>query len=236
MDEEFERQEQLETARREAVMMEMAAAAEQQQGQQGAEGEGEGEEMEGMEEVDLDAEVPEAEEDDDDDDEDDDDDDDDDEEGDEEGEITQDVTFNEESLLEGSIDGEGARVLELEDAELVGRLQDERDLGMIGERDLDEDVPEAGSYEHTDTEIEDESNDEDDEGEDEVSVGQPSFSASTSAAAGRRSFGRSDGRLRTSLISEDSELIGGSSFVGSSPAMGRGNAFRNRVVRRGRGS
>jgi hypothetical protein len=78
--------------------------------------------------------------------------------------------FNEESVLEGSfVGGDGLdpgftqSFLEAEDAELDGRAQDMRDLGI--ERDLDEDIPEAGSYEHTDTEEEDES--EEDEAQDE---------------------------------------------------------------------
>ena len=40
-------------------------------------------------------------------------------------------------------------MLEMEEAEMAGVLQDERDL--------DDDVPEAGSYEHTDSELEDSS-------------------------------------------------------------------------------
>ncbi|KAE9981919.1 hypothetical protein BLS_006831 [Venturia inaequalis] len=237
MDEEAEMKEQMELARREAVMLEMQQAAAAQNGlpNEGAEGEEEEEE-----ERDLDDDVPDAdalEEDLDDDDSDDV------STADEytETSILQtqegEVTFNEESLLEGSVDGDGQVMLALEDAELVGRLQDQRDLGMdVGEeRDLDEDVPEAGSYEHTDTEEEDDSTEGEEESETNVRV--QGFSNGRS----RRSLGRSDGRGRRSLASEDSEMLGSSSFVGSSPAMargpGRGNAFRDRMhhARRGRG-
>jgi hypothetical protein len=235
MDEEAERAEQMETARREAVMLEMQQAA---AAQNGLPTEGEEGEEEEEEERDLDDEVPDADALEDLDDEDDTEDIDV-GEGDTEtgilGVQEGEVTFNEESLLEGSVDGDGHLMLAMEDAELVGRLQDQRDLGMeIGEeRDLDEDVPEAGSYEHTDTEEEDDST----EGEEESEVRVQGMSNGRS----RRSLGRSDGRGRRSLASEDSELLGSSSFVGSSPAMGRGpgrgNAFRDRVnaARRGRG-
>lgn len=236
MDEEAEMKEQKELARREAVMLEMQQAAAAQDGLP-AEGE-EGEEVE--EERDLDEEIPDADALEDLDDED---------ESEDinvvegytetgvlenhEGE----VTFNEESLLEGSIDGDGQALLAMEDAELVGRLQDQRDLGMDSdeERDMDDDVPEAGSYEHTDTEEEDDSTEGEEDSEIQVRV------QGISNGRSRQSLGRSDGRGRRSLASEDSELLGSSSFVGSSPAMargpGRGNAFRSRIgtARRGRG-
>jgi len=209
LEEEQERLEQLEMARRDAELRAQEEAAQQAamgNNMGGLDGEAA---VEDQEERDLDAEVPEAE-----------------ELGiasDEEEEATADVTFNEESLLEGSLDGNGQAVLEMEDAELDGRLQDERDLGMAG--NLDDDVPEAGSYEHTDTELEESSSE--DEQEDEV----PSQ---------LRASVRSDGRARRSLLSEDSELIGSSSFIESSPAMsrrpGRGNAFRNSMIGRRRRS
>lgn len=242
MDEEAEMKEQMELARREAVMLEMQQAAAAQNGLPNEDGEGEEEEEE---ERDLDDEVPDADalEDLDDDDDDDDDDSDDISIADEytETSILQnhegEVTFNEESLLEGSVDGDGQVLLAMEDAELVGRLQDQRDLGMdVGEeRDLDEDVPEAGSYEHTDTEEEEDSTEGEEDSEINVRV------QGLSNGRSRRSLGRSDGRGRRSLASEDSEMLGSSSFVGSSPAMargpGRGNAFRDRInsARRGRG-
>jgi len=79
-----------------------------------------------------------------------------------------DMTFNEESFLEGSMlahdqepdrdqeedqeQEEVAHMLELEEAEMSGILQEERDL--------DDDIPEAGEYEHTDTELSLESDEE----------------------------------------------------------------------------
>ncbi|EOD52184.1 hypothetical protein UCRNP2_990 [Neofusicoccum parvum UCRNP2] len=186
MDEAAEREEQEILARREAAMMELANAQEQEEEEARrremierglAEERGEGEEADDEDgEVDLDAEVPdldadvpegslgggsEEEEDDDDEDEDGDEDEDEDEEeeGTEEevtGEITQDVTFNEESMYgdasllgdEHDEDVENAQQwVAHEEAEMAGDLQDERDL--------DDDVPEAGEYEHTDTELED---------------------------------------------------------------------------------
>lgn len=215
MDEEAERAEQAELARREALMNELAAA-ERSQVQLGADGAGE----EAMEERDLDADVPDA---------------DADtealEDGDDgEAEGDQEVTFNEESLLEGSDliheqeeDLLSQQMIRLEEAELEGRLQDERDLGL--ERDLDEDVPEAGSYEHTDTEEELESSD--NEMPQTVSRRPDSpFMGSTQRFIGSR----------TSIGSELE--LGSSSFINDSPVLargpGRGNAWRNRIVRGGR--
>jgi hypothetical protein len=60
------------------------------------------------------------------------------------------VPFNEDSFIEGSmLEAEVSHMLEMEEAEMAGVLQDERDL--------DDDVPEAGSYEHTDSELEEDS-------------------------------------------------------------------------------
>ncbi|EMC96349.1 hypothetical protein BAUCODRAFT_147976 [Baudoinia panamericana UAMH 10762] len=89
------------------------------------------------------------------------------------------VSFNEESLVEGggsmvaeqhqqglqdadAVEEEEAEVreaLEMEEAELTGVAQEEAELGI--ERDLDDSVPEAGSYQHTDTEVEDSDSDSD---------------------------------------------------------------------------
>ena len=205
LEEEQERLEQLEMQRRDAELRAQELAA-QQATMGGLDGEAGMEED--QEERDLDAEVPEAE--------------DLGGESDEEAPVA-DVTFNDESFLEGSVDGDGQAVLEMEDAELDGRLQDERDLGMEG--DLDDDVPEAGSYQHTDTEVEDESS--------EVEVDEDDVPTRI-----MRGFIRSDGRARRSLQSEDGEVVGSSSFVESSPAMtrrpGRGNAFRNSTAGRRR--
>ncbi|KAF7448388.1 Apc15p domain containing protein [Pyrenophora tritici-repentis] len=72
------------------------------------------------------------------------------EEGSEEGREESTVPFNEDSFIEGSmLEAEVSHMLEMEEAEMAGVLQDERDL--------DDDVPEAGSYEHTDSELEDSS-------------------------------------------------------------------------------
>jgi hypothetical protein len=208
MDEDQERAEQAEMARREAQMMEMAAVAEA--GMTGQEVQG-GEEEE---ERDLDADVPEAEE----------------ARDDDSDASGADVTFNEESLMEGSIDGDGREMLAMEDAELAGRLQDERDLGV--ERDLDDSIPEAGSYQHTDTELEDDSSEEEESEEEHSARRQPGLA--------RMSGG--NGRSRRSLMRDQSDILGSSSFIGSSPAMGRGpghgNAFRNRIRSRrgGRGA
>ncbi|KAK5172560.1 uncharacterized protein LTR77_002680 [Saxophila tyrrhenica] len=75
------------------------------------------------------------------------------------GEVT---SFNEESIVEGSrvMDEQQARrFAEREEAELTGAARDEEDLGIEMERDLDDSVPEAGSYQHTDTEVEDSTSD-----------------------------------------------------------------------------
>lgn len=163
-------QEQEEEEARRREMIERGLAEEREEGEEGEDEEGE---------VDLDAEVPdldadvpegslgggsEEEDGDDDDDDDDEDDEDEDEEDEEEeiteeevtGEVTQDVTFNEESMYgDASLLGEehdedvenAQQWVEREEAEMAGDLQDERDL--------DHDTPEAGEYEHTDTELED---------------------------------------------------------------------------------
>jgi len=214
MDEEAERAEQAELARREALMNELAAA-ERSQVQLGTDGAGE----EPTEERDLDADIPDADaealEDGDD--------------GEVEGE--QDVTFNEESFLEGSDlmheqeeeDLLSQQMIRLEEAELEGRLQDERDLGL--ERDLDDDVPEAGSYEHTDTEEELESSDNE----------MPQTANRRPDSPFRGNTQRFIGS-RTSIGSEIE--LGSSSFINDSPVLARGpnrgNAWRNRIARGGR--
>lgn len=79
------------------------------------------------------------------------------------------ASFNEDSMMEGSHlvadeneynDIESGRVYaEMEEAELTGAVRDEEILGIEHggemERNLDDSVPEAGSYQHTDTEVED---------------------------------------------------------------------------------
>lgn len=144
-------------------MAELAAAAALQE-QQAVNAEGEDMGAEG--EVDLDAEVPDADEaggtesEEEEETTESEEDEDEDEEEEEEGNVTAEPSrFEGESMIEGSmVGGDGfsparaERYLEVEDAELDGRAQDMRDLGV--ERDLDEEIPEAGSYEHTDTEEE----------------------------------------------------------------------------------
>lgn len=116
-----------------------------------------------------------------------------------------DMTFNEESFLEGgsllapnhspspSHDGtfnqaqeeeEVAHMLEMEEAEMSGILQEERDL--------DDDIPEAGEYEHTDTEL---SLSSDEEGSSRLSASILSNRRLSSApgTAPRRSTRRSSG-------------------------------------------
>ncbi len=97
-------------------------------------------------------------------------------EGDGQGE----VTFNEESMVEGSrvMDEQQLQRRDAlrEEAELTGAARDEEDLGVEMERDLDDSVPEAGSYQHTDTEVEDSTSD--DAGDDDDSPLRDSFAAS----------------------------------------------------------
>ncbi|KKY28728.1 hypothetical protein UCDDS831_g00113 [Diplodia seriata] len=167
-------QEQEEEEARRRDMIERGLADERGEGDEGEDEEGDGDLD--AEVPDMDADIPEGslgegsegseeEEDDDEDDEEEDDDDENIEDEDEEeavteeevtGDVTQDVTFNEESMYgDASLLGEehnedlenAQQWVAREEAEMAGDLQDERDL--------DDDVPEAGEYEHTDTEIED---------------------------------------------------------------------------------
>ncbi|KAF2755463.1 hypothetical protein EJ05DRAFT_512972 [Pseudovirgaria hyperparasitica] len=188
MDELAEREEQELLARREQAMLELANAAEAEA--QRAEAEIAAEEAnevdrdldedvpEADEEPDLDDDIPEADSDSDD----------------GEGEMT----FNEESFIEGSmVQADVEQILEMEEGASM----------MHGGHDLDDDIPEAGSYQHTDTEAEDSSELAPmDEGSSRV-IGNPNVNFN-------RSF-RSQG---------ESSLFGGSSFLGSSPVAGRGGA------------
>ena len=138
-------------------------------------------------ERDLDAEIPDADGDGDAD-EDADDDDDDEEEA--------NVTFNESSVVEGSrVEMDAERYAAIEEAELTGAAREMEELGvereMEMERDLDDSVPEAGSYQHTDTEVEDSTSDSDSELNDSF-AGRPrqqqqTHNASTSARISTRS-------------------------------------------------
>ncbi|KAK4988117.1 hypothetical protein LTR50_004139 [Elasticomyces elasticus] len=193
-EERAEREEQEALARREQQMADMAAMAEvedlrRRREEDASAGEGE---------RDLDEEIPDADAED------------------------AEVTFNEESLLEGSVmvpghagldsepDVDISRYFDMEEAELTGLVEAQAELGV--ERDLDEDVPEAGGYEHTDTDIEDSS----------------SLLEDAGRASARRSMwqgmqGAANGQGR-SLRGEGSSALGGSmlesSFVGSSPITG----------------
>lgn len=110
------------------------------------------------------------------------------------------VTFNEESMMEGSRlednhDVEQREYAALEEAELTGAARDEEDLGIEPERNLDDSVPEAGSYQHTDTEVEDSTSDED------SSLPQDSFAGAASrqqASSARRPNTRSSNRSQQS--------------------------------------
>jgi hypothetical protein len=104
------------------------------------------------------------------------------------------VTFNEESMVEGSrIEEQEERYAVLEEAELTGAARDEEDLGIEHERNLDDSVPEAGSYQHTDTEVEDSTSEDDDS-----SLLQDSFSAAATrqqaSSSARRPNTRSSNR------------------------------------------
>ena len=62
--------------------------------------------------------------------------------------------------MEGShVSGNDEHYAVMEEAELTGAARDEEDLGIEHERDLDDSVPEAGSYQHTDTYVEDRTDD-----------------------------------------------------------------------------
>lgn len=172
-EEEQERREQEEIERRERGMLDMQAQqqlAEVQQ--QGVQAMAEQEDPEAPEERDLDDEIPEAE-----------------ITGDITGDITEDITgdvtaddtFNEDSMMEGSMLEQQEHYAELEVAELTGAAQEEEDLGIEDEDlgmdndldaeeevDLDDGVPDAGSYQHTDTEEEVSSSSSSSEEEEEV--------------------------------------------------------------------
>ncbi|KAF2196830.1 hypothetical protein GQ43DRAFT_444763 [Delitschia confertaspora ATCC 74209] len=234
MDEAAEREEQEIIARREQVLMDLAAAqdavAARQQAEQGEDDEiGEGEH-------DLDDDVPEAEEsfsevsndseddivt----------------EEGDTVEENSQieaaDLTFNDESFIEGSmVQAEVEHMLEMEEAEMAGVLQEERDL--------DDDIPEAGSYEHTDTELTEDlssSEPEEDSFAHRASTGRRRSRRRSSGVRPQRSSGVGPQHRggRSSITNEqNSSIMDSSSFLRSSPAAARGadiaSTFRSRFM------
>lgn len=141
----------------------------------------------------------------------------------------------EESLLENSFlpvvneDEQRQRLTQeryqhLQEAELTGIAQDEEDLGI--ERDLDDSVPEAGSYQHTDSELEvssDEEEDEDEDEEEEQSGLEQQYQSELVGAVMQRS--------RSSLLSRDVSSLLDSSFVTSSP-VGRLRSATHRTNQR----
>ncbi|KAJ4289761.1 hypothetical protein N0V90_011091 [Kalmusia sp. IMI 367209] len=228
IDEEKEMKEQEEIAIREQRLMDLAAA--QQDAANAEAREAAGEDMDEGER-DLDDDVPEAEpeasesevsasES---------------ESGSEGGDETRaDVTFNEDSFIEGSmVEGRVGQMLAMEEASMEGELMEERDL--------DDDVPEAGEYEHTDSSLIDSSD------EDDGSFVQPGSRRSARRSSGvrsvrsirsirsaRRASGMVQGniqapvqRVQNSRMSVDlegsSSILEGSSFLRSSPAAARGN-------------
>ncbi|KAK3695988.1 hypothetical protein LTR37_018206 [Vermiconidia calcicola] len=146
-----------------------------------------GEEGEGAEEErDLDAEIPDA-------------------------DAEEEVTFNEESMVEGSrfVDQEQ---MQMEEAELTGAARDEEDLGIEHEeRDLDDSVPEAGSYQHTDTEAEDSSTSSDSDLDD-------SFSATRASSNRQQPNTRSSNRSRQHAL--PMEHFAGATAMGGAPPLG----------------
>lgn len=131
--------------------------------------------------------------------------------------VAEDITFNEESMFAdtsiAALDEESReqeRYRHLQEAELTGVAQDEFDLGI--ERDLDDSVPEAGSYQHTDSELED-SDEESDEEEEEEQSGLEQQEDEQSEMVGAVMQ-----RSRSSLLSRDVSSLLDSSFVTSSPA------------------
>jgi hypothetical protein len=96
------------------------------------------------------------------------------------------IPFNEDSFIEGSqLEAEVSAMLDHEEAEMAGVLQDERDL--------DDDVPEAGSYEHTDSELDDS-----DSSAGDISLVTPAGRHSVrSRRESRRSLGWSSARRST---------------------------------------
>ncbi|KAM3423927.1 hypothetical protein BST61_g1321 [Cercospora zeina] len=171
---------------------------------------------------------------------------------------TQDVTFNENSMMEGSQVAQNEfdeqEYANLEEAELTGAAQDEEDLGLEMERDLDDSVPEAGSYQHTDTELED-SDSESELRESFIGRSQPSSArTSRTPATAERSIvdppmsGLQE-RMRTQISAADplprspgslnlsSSVLDSSMMAGSSPVVQRtNNGGRPRAARGRRGS
>lgn len=126
IEEEVERREQEELERQEQGLLDLQAQQQLEEAQQRAAETAEAQEAGDVtEERDLDEDVPEAEDD----------------------------AFNEDSMLEGShIEHEQEVYEDLEEAELLGVTRDEENLGIEHEPNLDDSVPEAASYQHSDDE------------------------------------------------------------------------------------
>ncbi|TIA35719.1 hypothetical protein D6C78_05953, partial [Aureobasidium pullulans] len=145
--------------------------------------------------------------------------------------VAEDITFNEESMFaENSLleideeTREQERYDRLQEAELTGVAQDQLDLGV--ERDLDDSVPEAGSYQHTDSELDD-SDEVSDEDEDEEEQEQSQLEEQSEM------LGAVMQRSRSSLLSRDVSSLLDSSFVTSSPApIGRLRSTAHRMGQR----
>lgn len=140
----------------------------------------------------------------------------------------------------------------MEEAELTGAAQDEEDLGIEMERDLDDSVPEAGSYQHTDSELED-SDSESELRESFIGRPAPSSARTRTPATADRSMveppimGLQD-RMRAQVTAADalprspgslnlsSSILDSSMMAGSSPVMQRSNnGGRPRAARGRRG-
>lgn len=156
-----------------------------------------------------------------------------------------DVTFNEESLLEGSQlemqeDQDQDHYAEMEEAELTGVAQDEEDLGIEHERNLDDSILEPGSYQHTDTDLSDSDSSEADSDENS----DLSLEGSAPAELPRQNNSllermRFENRSAEGLPRSPGSLHLGSSliessFVGSSPMMQRANQGPRGEQRNGR--
>jgi multidrug efflux pump subunit AcrA (membrane-fusion protein) len=235
LDEDAERREQGEIQRREAQLAELTAAEEAQRAQQAQVQQQQQQQQEqlqqlqveqggqgdGVEERDLDADIPDADEDVEEEDEEEEDDDVEEEVEDSDGEVT--GRFNEESLIEGSmVGGDGLEpgqtqsFLDAEDAEMDGRAQDMRDLGY--ERNLDDDIPEAGNYEHTDTEAEDDTDEDEEDNEDMMNS---SFSLPGSRRRSRRDRASRASEMDISRDDIDDSLAGQSSASYANPWLTR---------------
>ena len=136
-------------------------------------------------------------------------------EGDDEEEEGWEEEDEEEGMGMGGAEGEDGVGGAVEGAE----EEEEADAEVEAERDLDDDVPEAGSYQHTDTEVEDVS-DEDDEEEEDDDEGMV-VDEDSSVVVEAREAGRAGGVQASSAVRGRASGLS-SSLMGSSPAARRG--------------